>query len=172
VVGGYCGLVAEALAGVGLVTGMGLGIMVAAGVTVALGMETDLARNIGVWTYEDGQLRVAQTVLDVINRRAFQAKAKDLVMVEFRRRLRACMEQLADLRDPSLSTRPEARAAMGIQARVGELQRSLGKWFSHFVCDQVGRDPWLVPPPEDLRTALSGDTVVADSSSDSEGSEG
>lgn len=65
------------------------------------------------------------------------------------------MEQLADLRDPSASSRAEAQAALGIQERIAELQKTLAQWFSHFVKVQVGRDPWLVAPPQDLREALS-----------------
>jgi len=153
--GTYVGLVAEAVAGVGLGMGLGVGLLVAAGVAAVCFEDSALAKNLGIWTYQEAQDIVAQTVLDILNKRDFRAKAKELVMQEFTRRLQACMEELADLRDPAASSRAEARTALGIQARVAELQRTLGAWFSHFVGKQVGRDPWLVPPPTDLRTALA-----------------
>ncbi|CAE8706667.1 unnamed protein product, partial [Polarella glacialis] len=153
-VGGYVGLIAEAVAGVGLGVGLGLGVLVAAGIAAVLFEDSDLARNIGAWTYEDGQIRVAQTVLDILNKRDFQARAKGLVLQEFQKRLQACLDQLSSIRDPSASACEEAQAALGIQARVSELQLSLSNWFKHFVVDQVGRDPWLVAPPHDLRAAL------------------
>merc|ERR1719416_266429 len=117
--------------------------------------DSAFARRFGLWTYEEGQARVLQTVLDILNKRDFKAKAKELVVTEFEKRLSVCMEQIADLRDPASSGRAEAQAAVGIQTKVAELQRALGRWFSNFVSEQVGRDPWLVPPPPDLRAALA-----------------
>jgi len=162
VVGVYGGLLAEAsmatlIPGIGLGVGLGLGVLVAGAVAAACFNRSELARNIGIWTHEEGQARAAQTVLDVINKKEFQEKAKEMIFGEFQRRLQSCMEQLADLRDPSASNQPEAKAAMNIQLKVAELQRTLSVWFSHFVTDQVSSDPWLVPPPPDLKAAAEGD---------------
>jgi hypothetical protein len=152
--GGYVGLLAEAVAGIGLGVGFGIGLLVTAGVAAICFEDSALAKNLGIWTFEEGQICAAQTVLDILNKQDFQAKAKELVLHEFQRRLEACMNQLADIRDPAASTREEARAALSIQARVAELQRALSLWFSNFVGSQVGRDPWLVTPPIDLRAHL------------------
>lgn len=154
IVGTYGAVLAEVVAGAGFV-GLPLGMLVFAGVAAVMMEDSALARWVGLWTYEDGQARVLQTVLDILNKPDFQAKAKELVMTEFEKRLGLCIEQLADIRDPTTSGRAEAQAAVGIQTKVSELQRALGRWFSNFVSDQVGRDPWLVPPPADLRAALA-----------------
>lgn len=154
VIGVYAGTIANAVAGVGFGFGLGVGAVFGVLVAAILLEDTPLAKNLGVWSFEDGQLKAAQTVLDVLNQPEFQKRAKDVVLQQFEQRLRACMDQLAALRDPNASSRAEARTARGIQERVADLQRSLSQWFMHFVSDQVGRDPWLVPPPKDLQDAL------------------
>jgi len=159
IVGIYGGVLAEVIAGAGLTVGFGLGAMVFLGLSAIMLPDSALGRKVGLWDYEDGQMRAAQTVLDILNKPEFQAKAKELVRSEFERRLRVCIDQLADLRDPSTSSAPEAQAALGIQHRVAELQRALSSWFSRFVNEQVGRDPWLVQPPADLRAALDAESA-------------
>jgi len=154
IVAGYAFVLGEVLAGAGLTVAGPLGILVFAGVSALMMEGTDLARHVGAWSYEDGKIRAAQAVLDILNKKEFQAQAKELVKAEFAKRLRTCMDELADLRDPNTSTSPEAEEARGIQAKVADLQGALSRWFKRFVERQVGRDPWLVAPPEDLRVAL------------------
>ena len=117
-VGGYCGLLAQAVMGVGMGVGVGLGVLVAVGVASVLFEDSVLAKNMGVWTPEEAQMRAAQTVLDILNKPDFQEKAKGMVLTEFERRLGSCLDQLADLRDPSTSDKPEAKEALSIQLRV------------------------------------------------------
>ncbi|CAE7548870.1 unnamed protein product [Symbiodinium sp. CCMP2456] len=71
------------------------------------------------------------------------------------------------LRDASQSSRQEAATAISIQARIASLQHSLTIWFNHFVSGQLGRDPWLVPPPDDLRAALDAERTSEASDADS-----
>lgn len=124
----YAGVIAETIAGIGLGVGLGLGAVVCFMVSAALFEDTALARNMGFWNFDDGKERAMQTVLDILNKPDFQAQAKELVQAEFDRRLRSCLEQLADLRDPSASDLPEARQARKLQDRLTELQRALSGW--------------------------------------------
>lgn len=87
------------------------------------------------------QVDAKQLVLHVLNRSDVQAHAKELVQAEFDRRMRCCLGRLAHIQD--------------LSQRLSRLRQCMSDWFTRFADEQVGRDPWLQPPPEELRDALA-----------------
>ncbi|CAJ1349099.1 unnamed protein product [Effrenium voratum] len=126
----------------------------------------DSQSRLGSWSYEEAQRRAVEMVLEILSRPDFQTKAKETVLEEFQRCLTTSLAELSEARDASASSSSEAQAAVSLQARVKELQESLSSWFNHFVTEQLSRDPWLIPAPENLRLAMESEEKAE--SSDSE----
>lgn len=134
----------------------GLGAAITSGLSGKCSEDSPSAKAVGAWNHTEAKKNALQIVLDICNSPEFQLKAKELVLQDFERRLKSCMDKFADFRDPHLvaASREAARDSIALQAKIADIQRSVDCWFFHFANQQICRDPWLIPPPNALHAAL------------------